>query len=73
MKLNNRVLSHRWLLPLQGDKGDMKVFTEPELYVDHFTDVTLIWPDDDPDLGFRWSCGRWCTLSSQSPIIGVGA
>ncbi|XP_041506459.1 polycystic kidney disease protein 1-like 2 [Microtus oregoni] len=41
-----------------GDKGDMKVFTEPELFVDHFTEVTLSWPDDDPDLGFCWSCGH---------------
>lgn len=46
-------------LSLQGHKRDMKVFTEPELYVDPFTDVTLGWPDDDPGLDFHWSCGKW--------------
>ncbi|XP_051024689.1 polycystic kidney disease protein 1-like 2 isoform X2 [Acomys russatus] len=41
-----------------GDSGNLKVFTEPELFVDPFTEVTLGWPDDDPGLDFRWSCGH---------------
>ncbi|XP_031192748.1 polycystic kidney disease protein 1-like 2 [Mastomys coucha] len=41
-----------------GHKQDMKVFAEPELYMDPFTEVTLGWPEDDPGLDFHWSCGR---------------
>ncbi|XP_021075889.1 polycystic kidney disease protein 1-like 2 [Mus pahari] len=41
-----------------GHKRDIKVITEPELYVNPFTEVALGWPDDDPGLDFHWSCGR---------------
>lgn len=65
MKLTCGVFYHWGSLPPQGHKQDMKVFTEPELFVDPFTEVTLSWPDDDPGLDFHWSCGRWC----DSPAI----
>lgn len=56
-------------LPPQGHKQDTKVFAEPELYMDPFTEVTLSWPEDDPGLDFHWSCGRWYERALSGRLV----